>query len=271
MISAGTISGGTISGGASLTEMLSSGYEICRLTAQNQAGALGGLFLTGLVGSLVHCSGMCGPFVVSQIGARMEALPAAQLTEWRRLSGAALAPYHLGRATTYSLLGALAASAVGHAAGGGAWLQGASTLLLGLAALILVGMAIPKLHGGNVPLAGLADWVGRIAKPLFDRPSGWRGYALGVVLGFIPCGLLYAALAASASLGSWLAGGLGMLAFTLGTVPMLVAVGVAGQVAFRLWRQPFIRLAPWLLLVNGLVLGMLAGNSAFHLLQRDSF
>ena len=257
--------------GASLVEIVSSGYEICRLAAHDRPSALTGLFLTGLAGSLIHCSGMCGPFVISQIGARLEALPAGHLSEWRRLSGAALIPYHLGRATTYSLLGAIAASAVGHLAGGGAWLQGASTLLLGMAALILIGMAFPKLRGGGVPLSGLADWVGRIAKPLFDRPVGWRGYGLGVILGFIPCGLLYAALAASASLGNWVAGAMGMLAFTLGTMPMLVAVGVAGHVAFRLWRQPFVRLAPWLLLVNGLVLGMLAGNSAFHLLQRDSF
>lgn len=261
-----------ISDGASLAQSLSSGYDICRMTAQTQSGALGGLFLTGLVGSLVHCSGMCGPFVLSQIGARLEGVPIAQLTEWRRLSGAALIPYHLGRATTYGLLGAIAASAVGHLAGGGAWLQGASALLLGLAALLLIGMAIPKLHLAAASLSPLNNWVAAQAKPLFERPTGFRGYGLGVVLGFIPCGLLYAALAASASLGGWLAGLMGMLAFTAGTVPMLVAVGLAGHVAFRLWRQPFVRLAPWLLLVNGLVLGILAGNSALRLfLQKDSF
>ena len=50
------------------------------------------LFMAGLVGSAGHCAGMCGPFVLAQVGAR---------TQLNRLAGSALLPYHLGRGTTY--------------------------------------------------------------------------------------------------------------------------------------------------------------------------
>ncbi|MBY0430344.1 MAG: sulfite exporter TauE/SafE family protein, partial [Rhodospirillales bacterium] len=45
------------------------------------------LFLTGLVGSLSHCAGMCGPFVLSQVAARLESRPASRMREWHRLTG----------------------------------------------------------------------------------------------------------------------------------------------------------------------------------------
>src|SRR5262245_24023251 len=73
------------------------------------------LFLSGLAGGFAHCAGMCGPFVLAQAAARAgrdEAYGTLQ-----RLAGAALAPYHLGRATTYAALGALAGGLAGAVAG----------------------------------------------------------------------------------------------------------------------------------------------------------
>jgi hypothetical protein len=246
----------------SLANLFSQGYEICRITATDHWGVLSGLFLTGLVGSLAHCSGMCGPFVLSQVGARMEHLPLDKMSEWRRATGAILLPYHLGRMTTYCVLGTLAAGALGHLAGGGVALQWASAVLLSLAAISLITVAFPKLGQALFPHwkweTHWAGWVTSKAKKLFDNPIGLQGYGLGVVLGFIPCGLLYAALSSAASSGDWLAGALGMAAFTLGTMPMLVFVGVLGHVAAGVWRKPALEISPWLLLANGFVLGGLA-------------
>ena len=114
--------------------------SVCRVSAADHGGTLAGLFLTGLIGSLTHCAGMCGPFVLSQVAARLETVPAARMREWHRLSGGALLPYHLGRATTYAALGAAAAAASGTLAGGHGRAIGA--LLLALAALVLAAMAL---------------------------------------------------------------------------------------------------------------------------------
>lgn len=242
----------------SLIEILAAGAGVCRTAVVEHSTVVGGLFLTGLVGSLTHCSGMCGPFVLSQVAARLEQVPVAQMREWHRLSGAALLPYHLGRATTYAGLGAMAALSAG--AFGGFRLLAAALLLL--AALFLLGMAMPRLKALLELPSGGGEWwsakVGRWAQPLFAAPTGFRGWVLGLLLGFIPCGLLYAALATAAATGDAVAGALGMLAFAAGTVPVLLTVGVMGHAAGGRWRQSLLRWAPLMFVANAVMLGAMA-------------
>lgn len=242
-----------------LTQLIQAGAGICSIGLAGNQNLMLGLFLTGLVGSVTHCAGMCGPFCLSQVAARLEAIPLSHMTEMRRLAGAALAPYHLGRATTYGVLGALAAS-FGAILGGAGSFRWPAALMLILAALLLLAMAVPGLK----TLAGASGetrWsraVGRLARPLFARPFGLRGWALGVLLGFIPCGLLYAALAAAAAGGNPVAGAFGMLAFWAGTVPMLVIVAAVGHAAVSHWRAPLLKAAPALLVLNAGMLGFMA-------------
>ena len=256
----------------SLVDALSQGLEICRVSADGHWGVLWALFLTGLAGSIGHCAGMCGPFVLSQVGAKLDGVPLGPMGEWHRMTGALALPYHLGRMTTYSLLGALAAGIVGHVAGGGTALHWLSALLLSVAALALLTTAFPAIAAQLFPhWEWEAKWAALItnrAKPLFQRPTGWRGFALGMMLGFIPCGLLYAALSSAASLGDALAGAMAMLAFTLGTVPALMAVGLAGHVAAGLWRRPIMMFSPWLMLANGLVLAGLASRTMWQIFDK---
>jgi sulfite exporter TauE/SafE len=242
-----------------LTSLAHTGIGICKVGVEGNESLILGLFITGLVGSLTHCGGMCGPFVLSQCAARMEAIPLEHMTEMRRLAGAALLPYHLGRATTYGALGAAAALFGGILGGAGSFRLPAALMLI-LAAILLLAMALPgvKALGGAGGESRWARSVGRLAGPLFTRPFGLRGWALGVMLGFIPCGLLYAALAAAAAGGNPIAGTFGMLAFWAGTVPMLVLVAVVGQAALSHWRAPLLRAAPVLLVLNAGMLGFMA-------------
>lgn len=247
--------------------LLGAGIAHCQAVVTEHGNLLVSLFLAGLLGSASHCVGMCGPFVLAQTVARLEDVPAAGMQEFHRLAGAALIPYHLGRATTYAALGVTAAAL---AAGtirvtGVRWISAA---LLITAAVFFLGYALaelgvrlrgPKVGRGGAAAGGrLSRWVGRVARPLFDRPTGWRGYLLGVALGFLPCGLLYGALAAAAASGDPLAGGFSMLAFALGTVPALLAVGLAGHIAGARFRSVALRLAPALMLVNAAALSYLA-------------
>jgi uncharacterized protein len=235
---------------------------MCHTAAVEHGALLTSLFLVGLLGSVSHCVGMCGPFVLGQVVARLEATPAARLHEFRRLTGAALAPYHLGRMTTYGLLGA-GAGALAGGAGDLTGLRWLSAGLLAIAALFFVGYAVPRL---GLPvfgtrLGGEGLWsrhVGPRIRPLFGAPVGFRGYLLGVALGFLPCGLLYGAIAAAASSGSAVAGGLTMVAFVLGTIPALVGVGVAGHVTGNRWQSATARVTPVLLVLNAGLLGYMA-------------
>ena len=241
-----------------LLAALASGLHQCKAVFVEDGGLLLGLLMTGLIGGATHCAGMCGPFVLSQVTARLEARPASRMREWHRLAGAALLPYHLGRATTYGGLGAAAAGLAGGLVDGAGWRWLPPTLLVA-AALFMLGMAAPRLR--SVAGAGGLWWaggIGRLARPLFAAPTGWRGWLLGVALGFIPCGLVYGALAAAAAPGDPLTGAFGMAAFTLGTTPGLLGVGLVGHLAGRRGRGFLPRHAPLLLVLNAGVLTYLA-------------
>jgi sulfite exporter TauE/SafE len=74
----------------------------------------------------------------------------------------------------------------------------------------------------------------------------------------LPCGLLYTALLAASAAGGALQGAAAMFLFGLGTVPALLAVGIAGQAAARRWQRAIGKLAPILLLINAAILGLMA-------------
>lgn len=244
-----------------LSRLVAAGLAHCTATITTHGGLLTSLFLAGLIGSATHCVGMCGPFVLSQTVARLEAVPARELREFHRLSGAALLPYHLGRATTYTVLGTVAAAFAGGIIALVEW-RWLSALLLAIAAAFFVVYALRglpiRLFAGSGVASSWARRLDPLVRPLFSRPTGWRGYLLGVLLGFIPCGLLYGAIAAAAASGDAIAGAFAMLAFTAGTVPALVAVGLAGHLAGSRWRGIAVRLAPVLMLLNAAALSYLA-------------
>lgn len=213
------------------------------------------LFLMGLAGSFTHCVGMCGPFVIAQVTAGLEASGAAGYGTLQRLRGAALLPYHLGRATTYVALGAVSAGIVGFVANH-AGFRAIAAILLALAALAMIAQAV----GRSLPLVdrllprGAALPAVTQVKALLARPQGWRGYALGVALGFIPCGMLYAAIAAASVAGSVAGGATAMLAFALGTAPGLLGVGWAGLLFGRSWQRVASVLGPAMMLVSAVML-----------------
>jgi sulfite exporter TauE/SafE len=228
-------------------------HDLAALGPGGLPALLGALFLAGLAGGVSHCSTMCAPFVLAQAATGV----GAGGGRLRRLAGAALLPYQAGRMLGYGALGAAAGGAAGLVtlASGLRWVLVA---LLVLAAVLMLAQASKRL-GGWVPRLGMAS--PRLPRALEHRigalladPTGWRGVLLGVLLSALPCGLLYAALAAAAAGGSALAGGLGMMAFVLGTVPALTGVALLGRF-FSRWQGPWTRRAGGALFgLNGVVL-----------------
>jgi sulfite exporter TauE/SafE len=229
----------------------------------------GGLLLAGLAGSIAHCAPMCGPFVLGQVGDRLAGIPASGLCQRHRVSAGLLWPYHAGRIATYAGLGALVAG-VSASLGLLPWFGWLSTVLLALAALLFFGQAYRRVQawrGGTSPRAaqrscapssGAPTFLGRLARRLTPRRGSASGFTLGLALGFLPCGFLYAALAVAAATANPLSGAVAMLAFGIGTVPVLLLVGIAGQAAGRLWQRRLGLIAPAVLGLNGLVLAGLA-------------
>jgi sulfite exporter TauE/SafE len=239
-------------------------------------GVLAGLFLAGAAGSALHCGPMCGGFVLAQVANRLSDIHSGRLSEWSRVEAAMLLPYHAGRITTYALLGAVSGL-------GGALLAGVpylAALLLALAAAGFLSMALrsrtvsrplgatpcrtrcglgntPAAHqpGRRSPLSFLDGFAPRIT-----GRSGPGSLGLGLLLGLLPCGFLYTALAVAAAGQSPLLGALGMALFGLGTVPVLVAVGIAGHAAGRRWSRAAARITPVAMVVNAAVLLVLAAR-----------
>src|SRR5579859_3341138 len=214
----------------------------------------GGLFITALLGSFAHCVPMCGPFVL------MQSTPHAAEPMLRRLAGALLLRYQAGRLVTYVALGAVAGGAGGVVAGQSG-LRWPLAILLGVAALAFLAQAAARLFSfGGEALALLSRPLARFVVPLAARQPG--GFKLGLLLGLLPCGFLYAALAAAAATGSSLGGALAMASFGAGTVPALVSVALAGRAALARWRAIAGPVLTGLFLVNALTLSA----AALHLI-----
>jgi sulfite exporter TauE/SafE len=213
------------------------------------------LLLSGLLGSLGHCLGMCGPLnlmVAAQI--RNNELPVVQN----------FLLYHATRVLVYALLGAIVGS-IGSLLGLGQHLTvigGAVSLLLGIAILLLGVSYLGWLAA--FPLEGASEWW-NAALTRALRQGGSRGSALlGVLNGLLPCGLVYSALLLAASSGKALSGALGMIVFGAGTMPALLALNLgAGALSVRL-RQRMMKVAGVLMLFVGLQL-ILRGGASLHI------
>ena len=214
------------------------------------------IFLAGLAGS-VHGAGMCGGIVtaISLHGRRTIPIQAAGMP----LVANGIA-YNSGRIASYMAAGALAggvAPLAGSAVMGlpawqlaAAWAANAMLVLLGL-----------YLMGATAALAwseraGAHLW--RRLQPLAGRfGQGGPGtlFAMGSVWGWLPCGMVYSMLVTAMMAGSAADGAAVMLAFGLGTLPMLLAMGVAGAQLRQFIRLPQVRVVAGMLVLGFGILG----------------
>ena len=225
------------------------------------------LFLAGLVGGFTHCAGMCGPFVATQTINKFDNLPISDSTVLKRLQGSALLPYHFGRMTTYVILGVIA-TILSRQIIGSPIERWVAAILLMLAGLVFIASATPylktmlKLFRLGM-INKLAEKMSKLSKPLMLNPAGIRGYFLGVMLGFIPCGLIFAALMVVATTAEPTTAVIGMVLFTIGTFPSLFIVGLGSRFVFSKWPVTTRALANYVMLFNGLSLMIMATNIVF--------
>lgn len=180
------------------------------------------MFALGLVSSL-HCVSMCGPLVVSY------SLPLGS----HNFSRQALAhlSYNAGRILTYSLLGAAAGlfgGAVGFV-GDLAGIENTAAIVAGALMVVAGVLMLDLIPGRRLQKFNPLLYTSRLLQPLGSRISSssvGSKFSLGLILGFMPCGLIYAALLKSVASGTLLAGALTMTAFGLGTSASLLGIGI---------------------------------------------
>ena len=207
-------------------------------------------FLAGLMGG-AHCIGMCGGLVAAM------SLQGGQRQPFSFHLG-----YNLGRLASYTVAGALA-GLIGSAALLSEQFFPAQTVLFVLAQvmLILLGLYLAGLNQAVLWLEHAGGLLWKRLQPLFGHllPIRSLGGALaaGAVWGWLPCGLVYSVLVSALASGNAGSGALLMLAFGLGTLPNLLAMGWAAE-RLRSWSKK-----RWVKRVAGL---SVAGFGAYGLL-----
>lgn len=213
----------------------------------------------GFLGSFGHCLGMCGPITVAFSLSQAPEGP----QRWQSFRFHLL--LNLGRIFSYTLVGASIGAlgsvlvASGHMAGVGSPLRQAIAVVTGLL-LIWFGLSqiSPKLIP-PVPLlnpmaqSGLHDRLTRAMQALSLNPRRWTPLLLGLAWGLIPCGFLYAAQLKAAETTSLWRGSATMLAFGLGTLPMMLGVGVSSAWVSADRRGQLFRLGGWITLTIGVL------------------
>ena len=223
------------------------------------------IFLVGLLGG-VHCVGMCGGIV----GAFAVAAPRRTILIHRVTatdstsvadSASRVLSFNLGRITSYMLAGALAG------------LLGSVPLMINLAAvqtlafwlanlmLIALGLTLMGLWHGLSHVEAVGQHLWRRLQPLMRQLVPVRrnaqALALGGLWGWVPCGMVYSVLMTALLSGSAIRGAVIMLAFGLGTLPLLLSMGMAGSSIQPLLQRPLARCLAGLLVLGFGVVGLM--------------
>jgi sulfite exporter TauE/SafE len=178
---------------------------------------LSGLLL-GFVGSL-HCIGMCGPIIlaISSVDNNPDSSGSVTKLIIQRVF------YHLGRALTYGVMGALFGVLGSHIKLSGMQ-QGASILIGSLIVIWILLPSIIKSKFSNFSLIKKYNEQVKNVLSLVLRSGKSKPFlVIGLINGFLPCGLVYAGLAGAVTTGDALDGFIYMFLFGLGTIPALFA------------------------------------------------
>ena len=194
-------------------------------------------FLMGFLGSF-HCIGMCGPIVL--------ALPGQGILY--------KVTYNLGRTITYTILGAL----IGLVGEGFAVVGLQQSLSIGVGAVMLIIIIFTKYKHFDLPSGGLINKLYLSVKsglgPLLKSKSVFSPVLIGILNGLLPCGLVYAAMFAALSMGSVVNSSIYMLFFGLGTIPIMLSLGIFSGFITPALRTKLNKAVPYFLAIVAIIL-----------------
>ncbi len=202
------------------------------------------------LGSLGHCVGMCGGFVIAYTTAKVDP---SKGWLW---GGAAHIAYNLGRITSYMIIGAFFGY-LGSIMLISKTLHGTLYVAVGIF-MVLMGLSL----SGNLKFLTTLEvsltkfgFFQKLFSKLIHSKSLGSFFLLGMLNGFLPCGLVYFFAASAAATGSPFWGAVVMLIFGLSTMPVMVGLGtVAGFLKSSSFRLLMIKLASIIIVLYGLYL-----------------
>lgn len=209
--------------------------------------------ITGLVTS-IHCIGMCGPIAI--------ALPIGNKSWPYRFAGAIT--YNLGRTLTYAVLGAIF-GLLGQGLQLAGFHQWASIII---GAAMIISVIFPALFKDKRKIetfffSYIGKLIGKFRK-LFAISSLPSLFSIGLLNGLLPCGAVYVAIAGALNTGAMSSGIIYMIIFGLGTIPVMLAIPLLGNLIgvkirkkFSWVLSAFIVLLGILFILRGLSLGIM--------------
>ncbi len=209
------------------------------------------IFLVALLGSLGHCIGMCGGFVVAYSTAKIGPHHS------RFFQTVAHLLYSLGRIVSYMFIGGLFGY-LGSQISFSMTSKGVLFIIVGIL-MVLIGISLNgKLKFLTVIEHSLAQ--SSLFKKLFKSVIQSRSLAsffyMGVLNGLIPCGLVYFFATAAIASGSAVMGAVVMLVFGIATVPALFILGmISGFISQMSWRKYVLTVAAVIISLYGLYTG----------------
>lgn len=222
-----------------------------------------GVLAASLLGS-VHCAAMCGAFTCLYAGTAPGGGPA-------RAPALHHAAYHAGRWISYLTLG-LFVGTIGSGLGTGAAIV-AGVLLVLWGGHALLGASGVRISAPRVPMVWQRA-MGAVVLRVRSRPPVVRAAVTGLVTTLLPCGWMWAFVAVAGGTGSRLGAVMVMTLFWIGTLPVMLAVGVGAQSVAGRFRARLPLVSAGLIVVLGLAsialhLGVLPGSAWVHGLVPD--
>ena len=208
------------------------------------------IITVAFLGSLGHCVGMCGGFVIAYTTAKVDP------SRGKLWGGAAHLAYNLGRITSYMIIGAIFGY-LGSIMLISKTLHGSLYIAVGIF-MILMGISLSGnlrfLTSIEASLTQFGFFKKAFSKLIHSKSLG-SFFLLGMLNGFLPCGLVYFFAASAAATGSPFWGAVVMLVFGLSTVPVMFGLGtVAGFLKSSSFRLLMIKLASIVIVLYGIYL-----------------
>ena len=199
-------------------------------------------FILGLLGSF-HCIGMCGPIAFM--------LPVDQTNAYKKVLQ--ISAYHIGRLITYSIIGLIFGFI-----GKSFYLFGFQqqlSIAIGLLMifLVLIPRRIFNRHSFLKPIYITISKVKSALGNALKKKTSDTFLTIGFLNGFLPCGLVYMAVFASIASGNALNGGIYMIAFGLGTIPLMTTAIYFSQFLKQNIRQKIQRAIPIFVVIIGIL------------------
>lgn len=199
-------------------------------------------FIFGLISSL-HCIGMCGPIAMMIPVDRTN--PAKKVTQ--------IITYHIGRLSAYATIGLIFGLV-----GKGFFLAGIQqrlSIFIGIAMIITIVTPERVLANYNFskPVYRLISKIKSSLGKQFKNKSYQSLFTIGLLNGFLPCGMVYVALFGAIAMQSVPSGVLYMLLFGIGTIPMMSSVIFFNSIMTVRFRNKVQKVIPYV----GVIIGVL--------------